>query len=240
MHRLTKLAVPIGWLLLIPALPAASLRIPNQELPWAITGISYDAAIQTVSDGRCPANDVTLSLASGALPRGMQVSATGLSGVPRELGLFRFSIRATNGCQSASKELALFVTGRPILQAVPAELVFEYRSGEPAPPPQVVLVSSSWANLPYSIKTGDPWLAFDPATGMTPGPNTAFTGDAVSVRIAPQKLAPGTYKSTLAISAWQAANLPVVSVIVKVIADNSAPLVPREAGQSSRLSPPSP
>jgi hypothetical protein len=70
------------------------------------------------------------------------------------------------------------------------------------------------------MKTGDPWLAFEPAAGSTPGPNTPFTGDAVSVRIAPQKLAPGTYKSTLAISAWQAANLPVVSVTLNVIGDH--------------------
>jgi hypothetical protein len=218
MRGLSALAVWTG-LLLIPNLRAESLQLVARELPSAIIGLSYDAPIRTLSDGRCPANDVALSLLSGALPRGIDLTPTGLSGVPKEMGVFRFTVRAANGCESATRAFALFVTGRPILLVSPADLVFECRAGGPAPQPQTVLVSSSWANLPYSVAGNPEWLSLEISAAMTPGPNAALSGDPVSVRVAPAKLAPGTYKTTLVFSAWRAANAPAVSVTLKVIAD---------------------
>lgn len=218
MNRLIVLAIWTGSLL-IPNLRAESLQLVARELPSAIAGLSYDAPIQTLSDGRCPNNDVALSLVSGALPRGVDLTPLGLSGVPKEMGIFRFTVRAANGCESATRAFALFVTGRPILLVSPAELVFECRAGDPAPPPQVLLVSSSWANLPYSVSGSTEWLSLEISAAVTPGPNSALSGDPVSVRVAPQKLAPGTYKSTLVFSAWRAANAPAMSVTLKVIAD---------------------
>lgn len=217
MNRVHFLAVVAG--LLITTAHAESLRIAARELPSAIIGLSYDAPIQTLSDGRCPANDVSLLLASGVLPRGVDLTPAGLSGVPKEMGIFRFTVRAANGCESANRAFALFVTGRPILQVYPGELVFECRAGGPAPPPQVLLVSSSWANLPYSVAGSTEWLGLEMSAAMTPGPNSAFSGDPVFVRVKPGRLAPGAYKATLVFSAWRAANSPAVPVTLKIIAD---------------------
>jgi hypothetical protein len=208
----------VAGLSLIAAAHAESLRIAARELPSAIIGLSYDAPIQTLSDGRCPANDVSLSLASGFLPRGVDLTPSGLSGVPKEMGIFRFTVRAANGCESATRAFALFITGRPILQVSPGELVFECRAGGAAPP-QVLLVSSSWANLPYSVAGASEWLGLEISAAATPGPNSARSGDPVTVRVVPGKLPPGTYKATLVFSAWRAANAPAVPVTLKVAAD---------------------
>src|SRR5690349_8496067 len=79
---------------------AAPLQFRTRELPRAVAGSSYRAAVETQVDGRCPSSDVILEIAGGNLPRGIELSGDALAGVPKEFGAFRLRVRAANGCAS--------------------------------------------------------------------------------------------------------------------------------------------
>jgi len=198
--------------------PVTAQQIRPQQLPWAALGEAYYARIATAVDVRCPDSDIVLTLASGVLPRGLALSGETLLGTPMEIGSFPLTLRATNGCQSATRELVLTVSGKPILRVGPDELVIEYRAGDPDPAPQSILVASTWPHLPYSV-TSEPadWLKFSVTEGFTPDRGAALSSDSVWVRVTPQKLPPGTYKSALSFSLWQGANTPVIPVVLKVL-----------------------
>lgn len=203
-------------LLLAAAAPAAPPRIVTEELPRAIIGQPYDAALEIATDGGCPAGDVLLSRGSGKMPRGLHLGYGGLSGTPRELGIFRFWVRAGNRCSTSAKELVLAVTGKPILRAAPEGLEFECRAGGETPPAQPVLIAGTWPDLPYSAVPAADWLNVQAESGATPPSGAAFTGDRLWVRVAPQKLAAGTYRAEIVISSWHAANAPTVPVTLKI------------------------
>jgi hypothetical protein len=196
-----------------------AVQIRSADLPWAIAGGGYSAPIETSADGNClTGSGISLSVAEGELPRGLALRGENLTGVPAGMGTYQFTIRAANRCGAAARTYQLVVTGRPILRVVPEELVFEYRSGEPAPKPLEVLVASTWAGLPYTVSTGKvPWLEYDQTLGTTPDQGSPFSADRISVRVNPDKLAPGVYHAALAISAWQGANAPVIPVTLKVV-----------------------
>jgi hypothetical protein len=214
-HRSVAIAAVLAWWI---ACPATAQQIRSRDLPWAALGGAYDAQIETAADIRCPAADVGVTVASGVLPRGLELSGDRLQGTPLEMGSFPLTFRAANGCRSTTKELVLFVTGKPVLRVGPEELVIQYRAGEPDPAPQSILVGSTWPHLAYSV-TSEPadWLKFSVTEGYTPDRGAAFSSDAVWVRVLPQKLPPGTYKCALVVSAWLGANAPVVSVTLKVL-----------------------
>ena len=98
---------------------AAALQFRTLELPRAVFGVPYHASVETQVDGRCPIGDVVLELAGGRLPRGIGLSGDALTGIPKEFGVFRLHVRASNRCSSADEDLALEVTGKPILRASP-------------------------------------------------------------------------------------------------------------------------
>jgi Putative Ig domain len=199
-------------------LPAHSLQIRTEKLPWAIVGQPYRAEINTGLDDRCIAADVRFTLTDGSLPRGLSLDVFGVGGTPREVGRFQFTIRAANQCVAVEKTIELFVTGKPVLDVSPGELVFEYHVGGPLPWPGAVLVTSTWPGLPYGISAnGVEWVRAEPASGVTPDSGSALRGDAVTVRIHPEKLNPGTYRTTLVFSTWLGANAPEIPVTLKVV-----------------------
>ena len=199
-------------------LPALALQIRTEKLPWAIVGQPYRAKIDTRLDDRCLTADVRFSLAGGSLPDGLALNLFGLEGTPREAGSFRFTIRAANQCIAVEKKVELFVTGKPVLAVSREELSFEYHTGQALPKPEIVLVSSSWPELPYTVSAaGADWLRAEPAAGLTPVRGSAFRGDDVRVRIQPEKLPPGTYRTTMTFSTWKGANSPQIAVTLKVV-----------------------
>ncbi len=211
-----------AWLLALaagPLLRAQAVQFRTTELPWAIAGAGYSAAIETAADGNClTGNGIALSLAQGELPRGLALRGENLTGVPAAIGTYRFAIRAASRCGAAVREFELVVTGRPILRVVPEELVFEYRAGAAAPKQLDVLVASTWPRLPYTVSTGKiPWLEYYQTIGATPDLGSPFSADRIAVRVNPDKLSPGLYHATLTISTWQGANAPVIPVTLKVL-----------------------
>ena len=200
--------------------PARPLQIRTERLPWAIIGHPYRAEIDTGLDDRCTAADVRLRLVGGSLPPGLNLGVFGLEGTPREAGRFQFTIRAANQCIAVEKTVELFVTGKPVLDVSPGELAFEYHVGGALTKARVVLVTSTWPVLPYSVSVnGTEWVHAEPASGVTPDSGSALRGDAVTVRIHPEKLNPGTYRTTLVFSAWMGANAPEIPVTLKIVKD---------------------
>ncbi len=141
-----------------------------------------------------------------------------MTGVPRELGIFRFRVRAETACAAAEQDYVLQVDGRPILRGAPESIMFDYRVGDPAPESQSLLVSSTWPELPYSVTATAPWLRGQPEEGVTPRSGSALTADRVAIRVTPKGLAPGVYEARLVLMAAHSANLASIPVKLRVIA----------------------
>ena len=210
----------IIMVLALCCLTAVALQIRTEKLPWAIVGQPYRAEIDMGLDDRCMMADVRFTLVGGSLPRGLKLEVFGLEGTPQEVGRFEFTIRAANQCIAIEKTIELFVTGKPVLGVSPGELAFEYHLGGDPPKARVVLVTSTWPNLRYAVTAnGTEWVHADPASGMTPDSGSALSGDAVTVSIQPEKLNPGTYRTTVVFSTWMGANTPEIPVTLKIVKD---------------------
>jgi len=196
---------------------ADMIEIQTEELPRAIIGMDYEATIATRVDGLCPIGNVGLFLADGKLPRGLQVSNIGLTGVPKEMGIFHFTLGARNTCAAATpKEFELMITGRPILRAYPEKIEFVITEGA-ASRVQTVLISSTWPGLPYKISASDgSWIGFRQTQGTTPEIGSALTGDRVAVEAIPSKLKPGVHHGELMVRAWRADPIQI-EVVVTVL-----------------------
>jgi hypothetical protein len=181
-------------------------------------GQDYGARVETAADGRClTGGGIAVSLAAGALPRGLMLRGDLLSGPPAAVGTYRFSLRATNACGAVQQEFELKVTGKPILRAAPEQLEFECKAGGPAPAEQVVQVSGTWPGQPYAVSARTaPWLTLRPVRGTTPEPDSALSADLVAVSVDPDKLAAGTYRGTLSVAAWEGANTVSIPVVLRV------------------------
>lgn len=200
--------------------PAHPLQIRTEKLPWAIVGQPFRAEIDTGLDDRCIGADVRFTLVGGSLPRGLNLAVFGVEGTPREVGRFEFTIRAANQCIAIKKTIELFVTGKPVLDVSPGDLTFEYHVGGALPKARVIQVTSTWPGLPYGVTSnGAEWVRAEPANGVTPDSGSALRGDAVTVRIHPEKLNPGTYRTTVLFSTWMGANTPEIPVTLKIVKD---------------------
>src|SRR5579872_4616795 len=198
---------------------ASGIAIRTEALPRAIQGVSYSGAIRLTVDGRCPLDDVHFSLASGRLPAGLQFDMSGISGVPREMGVYRFVVRADSSCTSGAREYELVVTGRLILEVSPETVEIQVSAGETAHHLESVLVSSTWRDLPYLISDpAEHWLGVRPTEGRTPAKGSALIGDRLILDIDPSKLEQGVHRQTITISAWQATGTARINVVVTAVA----------------------
>lgn len=215
-----RCALLLPVVLAMCCLPARPLQIRTEKLPWAIVGQPYRARIDTGLDDRCLTADVRFTLVGGSLPEGLDLDVFGVEGTPREVGRFQLTIRAANQCIAVEKTVELFVTGKPVLVVSAAELAFEYHVGGALPKARMVLVRSSWPRLPYGVTAnGTTWVHAEPASGVTPNSGSALGGDAVTVRINPEKLNPGTYRTAVIFSTWMGANAPEIPVTLKIVKD---------------------
>jgi hypothetical protein len=204
-------------LVVAPLLLGQPVQIRTQELPWAIVGSFYQARIETGADGRCPAN-IGIWVAAGKLPRGLEVRGENLTGAAREMGDFKFVIRAANTCSATEKEFDLVVTGQPILHVSPAALSFERHVGQVSGPAvQSVQVSATWPDLPYAVKADAAWLVAKKLGGVTPAEGSALSSDLVAIEVAVKDLAPGIYRSAIHFSTFVGANAPEVVVTLTVL-----------------------
>ncbi|MBZ5609101.1 MAG: hypothetical protein LAP38_12640 [Acidobacteriia bacterium] len=214
---MTKANLLVAAALLLPGLACSQMAIATGELPLAAKGMHYSATITVRVDGRCDHGDVSLSLENGALPKGVELTASGVEGVAREMGRFRFSVRAWNACASATRAFELIVTGKPILEATPDEVTFSCRTPAQAPAPKTILVSSTWPNRPYTVTTRNAeWLRVEQDQGVTPDSDSAITGDVVTLTVDPSKLEPGTYRGSVVFWTRDGVAAPTVPVVLVV------------------------
>ena len=221
---------------LTPRLGAGAVEIESLDLPRAVAGLEYSTTIRTSVDGQCPAGNVGLFLAGGSLPHGLRTTSDGLAGVPMKTGTFRFSIGARNSCANTVREFELLVTGRAILRVVPEHLEFTASADSP-PVAQILLISSTWPGLPYTLSTPeDSWLTLRPAEGTTPQPGSALTGDRATIAAIAMKLAPGIHHGRVIVSAWQADPI-AIDVTVTVTMPKQAPEPPPWHGSGTEPRP---
>ena len=208
------------------AAAGTSIQILTDELPWAVLHSAYHLPIATRADPHCPEAEILFTLVRGRLPEGIELGLDGIHGTPRQPGSFPFTLRAANGCAQSDRPFTLIVTGKPILRVDAHELAFAHQSGVADPPARSLLVSSSWPALPYTVSTGAcAWLKFTQTEGRTPPEGSAFTADAVWVRVLAHDLAAGKYSCNLSFTAWGAANVPAVRVRLEVLAPAGAPVL---------------
>lgn len=201
------------------AIGGQALEIVTASLPVAVLHRPYTPEPLRIGGGaRCTTNAPSVRIIRGGLPEGLSLSAAGFfTGVPRQRGVFQFTLEAANVCERTWKNLVLQVDGAPILQVEPDSLVFQYRQGEPVPAAAKLLVASSWHDLPYSIEAdGASWIVLRPLRGRTPVPNDALIADPVRVAIDPSKLAPGVYRAMIRVTTWGPANEPLIPVTLTV------------------------
>lgn len=210
------------WIILLwwgASLPGAGgLDIATRALPRAIVGRSYHAVIEVAGGGYCTWNHPRLRVEAGEMPEGVELSGAGyLTGSAAAEGVYRFRVRADTECQSAARELALVVTGAPLLHVSEPEAAFLVKAGG-APEEKLLRVHATWPSLAYSVEVENgPWLEAEPQRGETPREGAAMAADLVRLRVKPEKLAPGRYEAVLKVNAWDAANQPRVRVRLEVV-----------------------
>jgi hypothetical protein len=177
------------------------------DLPWAVPEKGYEAPpLEVRVSGSCPIGGVGYAVVSGVLPPGIQLSRLGyFSGSPLHTGEFPFTVRASDGCGSTTKQFKLVVTGAPVLTVTPAKVWFETKAGE-NPPEKDVRVSATWPRLAYRLTVSNAaWLTATPEHGSTPRDGSAMAQDIVHVRVDTVGLKPGHYSASITVSCWQMA-----------------------------------
>jgi len=178
----------------------AELSVTTASLPDAAVGASYIAPILAVSPtGGSP----MWSLASGSLPPGLSLSATGaISGSPESTGEYAFTVQVTRGGQVAQRALtitvyeALNVTTATLGNGVVGSAYVATLSALGGASPY------AWAVISGSLPPG---LSLAPSTGGIIGAPTAagtflFTVEVTSVGQSAQKALSITVVSALEIT----------------------------------------
>jgi hypothetical protein len=218
---MTKSRILLAPLVLWQGWAQAQIRVHAADLPIAAKGVYYSAPIDAVPNGRCDGGNIWLSMDSGSLPKGIDLTLSGLEGVPRELGVFDFTIRAQNRCFSVLRPSRLVVSPKPMLEAAPDEVAISCIHGQ-APTARTILVFSTWTNLAYSAEVRDAdWLKVKLDEGVTPGPDSALIADVATLTADPGRLEPGTYRGSIVFWTRDGANAPTVSVVLVVTAPTS-------------------
>ncbi len=140
----------------------------DSVLPWATFAAPYSQTL-TVSGGTAP---YTWSIASGALPRGLALDASGLlSGIPTQGGAFNFTVTvADSSGQSATKAFSLLV----VLPQTPAVSITGLPDTvNPADQPELDVQLSSAYSLDI---TGSITLTFNSnAVNLSDDPSIQFS-----------------------------------------------------------------
>jgi hypothetical protein len=199
---------------------AATFDLSPGALPPAQLGRSYSGGpIVAAGGGRCSSNTVRFDITAGALPTGLVLSEAGyFRGVPSEPGVFRFVIRAANGCGWSTREFSIAVAGAPILLVNPPSVVYRVLAGQRLPEPEILRVSSDTPNLAYSVD-GPPaaWVEARVGQGVTPAPGAAMIADTITLHLDHSRLTPGRHQTELVVSAWRAVDPVRVPIEVTVL-----------------------
>lgn len=140
--------------------PVGALSIESSWIPDAVTGTAYNEAL--VATGGTP--PYQWSLASGSLPSGMHVNASGsVSGTTSTLGQFDFTVLSTDSsspAQTATRQLTLTVNFTILDGGIPAGF-FNLHMNRPNTP---------WPSSPFAGRrlwdSGVSWALVNTANGV--------------------------------------------------------------------------
>ena len=199
-------------LLLLPlALCCLAITIRAQSpLPNGIVGVPYstDLADGLASPPAVPGFQVSYnySLASGMLPPGLTLSASGLiNGIPTGAGTFAFLINFNFNSTFLNLFLPLNLimevsgsTGSPVV-AIPGGLIFALTQSSPTAVQAISVINRGAQSSGFTASTGaaSPWLTVDPGSGAV----NAFTSAAVMVKADTTGLPSGTYTGVVSVTA---------------------------------------
>ncbi len=172
---------------------------------WLSLSASSGTAPSTLSISIVPAN---LSAGGGTYTGTVEIASSGASNTPLTIGV------------------TLNVTvPAPILSISPATLKFSYTNGGSVPSAQTIGISNTGGGtLSWTASSSVYWLAVSPASGTAPG--GVSLAASVTVSLNPANLAPGTYNTTVQISAAGAAGSPAsVGVTLTVAGTLPAPAI---------------
>ncbi|HEY1342292.1 MAG TPA: putative Ig domain-containing protein, partial [Bryobacteraceae bacterium] len=87
----------------------APLMITTTSLPNGTVGAPYSATLAANGTGV-----ITWSIASGALPDGLSINGSAITGSPTAAGLFNFTVQAANSNATATKPLSITINPAPL------------------------------------------------------------------------------------------------------------------------------
>jgi hypothetical protein len=188
------------------------LQITTANLPDAVVGVAYSATIQATGG----LSTYAFSLASGSLPPGLTLSASGsIDGTPTTTGSYGFSVQVTDSANPKQTISANF------LIAVSATLAVTTSSlpggTEGVPYSQTLVAAGGTPPYAWSVTSGalPDGLALDAGTGVLSGTPTAAGSFALTVTVTDSSATPLTATRDFAIA--------VTAPTVLIIATTSLP-----------------
>jgi hypothetical protein len=177
-------------------LPADQFITPNATS----SNLNYTIGVATNNSGNW-----LLASGNGVTPGPVRVSidptVVSALGPGNYTGTLTFN--AINGGNNPQVvNVTLTVSNNPTLSVNPSSLVFNFETGQAAPPPQTVQVTSTTGALTFSVSSnitttsnGVTWLL------VNAGNNSISTPGSFTVGAAPAGMAPGTYTGTIVLTA---------------------------------------
>jgi hypothetical protein len=194
--------------------PAAGTIAPN-----GLEGSAYTPITFTATGFPAP----TWSVTSGALPPGLSLNAgTGVyDGTPTTPGAFSFTVTATNGGGTSSRNYTHIIDAAPRISLSATALTFEAPVGGPNPAPQSVTISNI-GGFPFNwniTETGA--QAANVAESPASGTLSAGQAQPMTVSVDVTGLAAATYVVTLDVNSAEAINSPRQITVTLIV--NGAP-----------------
>ena len=194
------------------AAPTSTVQVITTGAPLAYTG--------TVTYASC-GNFFTVNGLAGTTPNALTVTANlAIIGTQQSCsGNILLTATTTGGIINIP--VTFQASTQPLISVSPTYTTFNYSVGGALPPAQTFTVSNSGSTpLSYGLTTSAPWLAL-PAT-----PPSGFTTSSFTVSLNSAALAlmnPGTYQSSIIVTALGAGNSPLTIPVTLTISNN--PLV---------------
>jgi uncharacterized protein (TIGR03437 family) len=173
------------------------------------SAVGFTATAATTSGG----NWLAVSPTSGTTPGSINVSLMNLSALTA--GTYNGTVTAAaTGSAPVVIPVTLTVSSTPSITLNPTNLSFSYTAGSTLPNPQSIAVSTSNAasaafSATASTTTGGPWLQVSPTNGASPA--------SLTVTLAANSLAAGTYTGTITVAAsgFTSASVAVTLVVTQ-------------------------
>ncbi len=166
----------------------APLTIVTSLLPNGTQNAAYSQTLAAAGGSGL----YTWSITGGALPTGLSLSGSTISGTATDRGEFNFTIQANDGIGSVARGVSITILGTgqvtPILSASPTTLSF----GSSTSQKSFNITNTGGGALNWHLSADQPWVSFSSSSG---------SGNAtITVTVDRNNLNSGTYTANVSIS----------------------------------------